>query len=143
MNYYFVPYHVVKDKIQSIIEANKEDFVEQFGDIEPNYEHFEMLSHLGLGYVALGVAGDVVGFAGFVVNEATTHKEKEAENVVFFFDRKNRGKHFKDLIQFAKQEFSKMGIKKITATIKSNALARLLRMNNFRKEYELWEACFE
>lgn len=138
MKFYFVPYHIVKDKIQEIIEASKEDFKKHYGDVEPDYSEFETLSALGMAFVAMAVKTDIVGFAGFVVNHNTTHKEIEAENVVFYINKENRGKLFKELLDFSKKEFSKMGVNKMTATIKSPALARGLRSNDFKKEYEIW-----
>jgi hypothetical protein len=139
MKFYFVPYHIVKDKIQSVIENNKDQFKENYGDVEVDYDHFETLSALGMAYVALAVDDDVAGFAGFVVNHNATHQGVEAENVVFYIEKKHRGMLFIKLIDYAKKEFQKMGVPKITATIKSDAMARALKMNNFEKKYETWE----
>lgn len=139
MNFHFVPYHVVKDKIQHLVENNKGDFVKHYGDVNVDYQHFETLSAMGLAYVALAVKDDVVGFAGFVVNENATHEGVEAENVVFYIDKKHRGRLFDDLLNYSKQEFKKMGVPKISVTIKSDALARSLKAKGFRKQYEIWE----
>lgn len=138
MKFYFVPYHIVKDKIQETIENNKAEFKKHYGDVDVDWLHFDQLSLLGLVYVAIAVKKDVIGFAAFVINENATHKEKEAENVAFYFNKEYRGKHFSQLLDYSKDEFSKMGVSKITATIKSNVLARALRVNNFKKEYEIW-----
>jgi hypothetical protein len=139
MKFYFLPYHLVKDKIHSIIEANKKDFEKNYGPVDVDYEHFETLSALGMAYVALAVQDDVAGFAGFVINHNTTHKEIEAENVVFYIGKKHRGQFFSKLLDYSKKEFQKMGVPKITVTIKSRAMARALKMNDFTKQYETWE----
>jgi hypothetical protein len=138
MNFYFVPYHLIKDTVFKIIENNKDDFKKNYGDVDVDYSHFEYLSSLGMAYVAMAVKEDVVGIAGFVVNENVTHKELEAENVVIYFDKEHRKNLSKDLIEFAKDEFKKINVNKMVFTIKSAGLGRLLRMNNFKKEYEIW-----
>jgi uncharacterized protein YeeX (DUF496 family) len=138
MKFYFLPYHIVKDKIQSVIENNKEDFKENYGDVEVDYNHFETLSALGMAHVAMAVKQDLVGFAGFIINHNATDNGIEAENVVFYIDKNHRGKLFKDLLDFSKKEFSKMGVNKMIATIKSDSLGRALRSNNFKKEFEIW-----
>jgi hypothetical protein len=138
MKFYFVPYHIVKDKIQSIVEENKEEFRENYGEVDVDYNHFETLSAIGLVHVAMAVKNDVIGFAAFVVNHNATDRGVEAENVVFYFDKEHRGKHFKKLLEFSKKEFAKMGVHKMTATIKSEKVARALKANNFEKEYEIW-----
>lgn len=141
MKFYFVPYHIVKDKIQSVIEKNKEDFKRTYGDVEVDYNHYETLSALGMAYVAMGVTDDVKGFAGFVINHNATHNGTEAENIVMYFDKDARnGKNAQELLKYAKKEFAKMGVNKMTFTIKSEALGRSLRGNNFSKQYEIWEA---
>lgn len=143
MKFYFVPYHIVKDKIKNIIENNKDDFLRTYGEVEVDYDHFETLSAMGMVFMALAVEEDVKGFAGFVVNHNATHKGVEAENIVMFFDKNSRdGKLIKDLINFSKKEFLKIGINKITVTIKSDALARMLKGNDFVKQYEIWESDF-
>jgi uncharacterized protein YeeX (DUF496 family) len=138
MKFYFVPYHLVKDKVFEIIENNKDDFKETYGDVDVDYGHFDYLSSLGMAYVAMAVEGDVVGIAGFVINENMTHKEMEAENVVIYFDKKHRKNLSKDLIQYAKDEFKKLNVNKMVFTVKNDGLGRLLRMNDFKKEYETW-----
>ena len=139
MKFYFVPYHIVKDKVHSIIEENKEDFLKHYGDVEVDYNHFETLSALGMAYVALAVEDDVIGFAGFVINHNSTHKETEAENIVFYIKKSHRGKYFKNLLEFSKKEFAKMGVPKMVATVKSGVLSRALRRFDFKKEYEILE----
>lgn len=142
MKFYFVPYHIVADKIQSIIEANKDDFVKHYGDVNVDYTHFNQLSQIGLAYAALAIESDVIGFAGFVINEVVTSKGLEAQNVVMYIDKAHRGKLFDDLLDYSKQELKKAGVDNISVTIKSDVLARALRKNAFRKEYEVWElAC--
>lgn len=139
MNYYFVPYHIVKDKIQSFIEANKDDFKRTYGDVNVDYSYFEAMSLAGRAYIALIVDKDVEGFAGFVINENASHKGLEAENVVFYLSEQIRGKKFKELIKFSQNELKKIDVPKITATIKSDLLAKLLKINGFVKQYEIWE----
>lgn len=139
MKFYFIPYHIVKDKIQTIIENNKGDFIKHYGDVDVDYGHFETLSALGMAYVALAVQDDVVGFAGFLINHNATHKGVEAENVVFYVEKKHRGKLFNDLVEYSKKEFQKIGVPKISVTIKSDALARSLKAKGFEKQYEIWE----
>ena len=142
MKFYFVPYHIVADKIQSIVEANKDDFVKHYGNVEVDYSHFNKLSQMGLAYAALAVESDVVGFAGFVINEVVTSKGLEAQNVVMYIDKAHRGKLFDDLLDYSKQELKKTGVDNISVTIKSAALGRALRTTGFTKEYEIWEvAC--
>ena len=144
MKFYFVPYHIVKDKVHSIVETNKEEFAKSYGDVEVDYGHFETLSALGMAYIAMAVKDDVVGFAGFVINHNATHKGAEAENVVMYFDKEHRGKKLiNDLLEYSKKEFAKIGVPKMVATIKSDALARMLRGNNFTKQYEIWESVCE
>ena len=139
MKFYFVPYHIVSDKIQSIVERNKDDFAKHYGAVEVDYQHFNQLSQLGLAYVTLAVESDVVGFAGFVINEVVTSKGLEAQNVVMYVDKAHRGKLFDDLLDYSKQELKKAGVDNISVTIKSTALARALRKTGFIKEYEVWE----
>lgn len=143
MKFYFVPYHIVKDKIQSIIENNKEEFAKHYGDVHVDYEHFNTLSALGMAYVALAVKDDVVGFVGFIVNHNATDQGVEAENVVFYIDKNHRGQFFDELLSYSKKEFARMGVPKITATIKSKAMARALKMNAFTKQCETWELICE
>ena len=139
MKFYFLPYHIVADKVKEIIEGNKDDFAKHYGDVEVNYAYFSELSHMGLAYVALAVESDVVGFAGFIINEVATSKGLEAQNVVMHIDRAHRGKMFDDLLEYSKNELGKLGVNNISVTIKSEVLARALRKNDFTKEYEVWE----
>ena len=139
MKYYFIPYHIVKDKIQGIIEQNKDDFSKNYGDVSVDYNHFETLSALGMAYVSIAVQDDVVGFAGFVLNHNATHEGVEAENVVFYIKKPYRGKLFDELVEYSKKELAKIGVPKISVTIKSNILARSLKSKGFKKQYEIWE----
>ena len=138
MKYHFLPYHIVKDKINQIVENNADAFFKNYGDIQPDYDYFDLMSHANRGYVALAVTDDVVGFAGFVIHENASHQELEAENVVFFFDKQHRGANFKDLIEFSKKELANIGIKKMTAAVKTDVLSRALKLNGFEKEFETW-----
>lgn len=139
MKFYFVPYHIVKDKIQEIIESNKRDFLKHYGGVNVDYTYFEQLSYAGLAYVAIAVdEGDIAGFAGFIMNDNATHQEREAENVVFYLLKEHRNKSFKQLLEFSKQELCQRGAQKVNATIKSDVLARALRSNGYRKSYEVW-----
>lgn len=139
MKYYFLPYHIVKDKIKSVIENNKKDFKKNYGDVDVDYDHFETLSALGMAYVSIAVDNDLAGFSGFIINNNATHKGAEAENVVMYFLPEYRGKYFKELLDFSKKEFQRIGVPKISATIKSESLAKVLKRNDFCKAYEIWE----
>lgn len=143
MKFHFLPYHIVKDKIRSIIEENKEDFKRFYGDIEPDYDHFETLSLLGMGYISLIVDKDVIGFAAFIINENANHEGKEAENVVFFIKKEHRGKYFTELVKYSKSELLKLGVPKITMTVKNTDLVKLMKRYGFKKEYEILEVSCE
>lgn len=141
MKYYFIPYHVVHEQIQSMVEENKADFAKHYGEIKPDYEYFDHISRMGMGYIALAVSdGEIAGFAGFVVEENATHEELTAENVVLYFRKEHRGQNFRELLDFSKGQLAFLGVKKMTVTIKSDEVfARSLRLNGFDKSYEIWE----
>lgn len=138
MQFFFVPYHLVHERIREAVERNKSDFTKHYGKVEVDYDYYLQMSHQGHAWIALAVETDLVGFAAFVINQNATHREIEAENVVFYIEPQSRGRLFAELLKYARGELNRLGVNKITATIKSDILARSLKQNGFEKHYEIW-----
>lgn len=138
MNFYFVPFHSVKNDVVRFVENNKKDFMRTYGDIEPDYDYFEQVSLMGRLFVALVFDDEIKGISGYEIVENAVHNGLDAENITFFVKKELRGQYTKDFMEFANKNLFNLGVENINATVKTDAVARLLKMNGFEKQYETW-----
>ncbi len=144
MEFHFVPYHPVSQRIKKKIHEVQGEFEETYGAIKIDWDYFEQSSRAGHAYIALILDNqEIVGFSGFLINRNAHHELMEADNVVIFVDKNKRGITSLKLIKFANQKLKELGVHQVNYVLKDERIGKLLSRQGFKPEFTTWSYKYE
>ena len=138
MNFNFVPYHYVANKIKENLPKIVAELNEDYGSIDIDWDFYLDMSTAGQCFAAIAFDKELAGvFIYFIANDPHNKARIEADNTLMFVAKEHRGIGGQ-LQDFAESHIKALGAKSINYLIKDKRIARLLSRKAFKAEYTKW-----
>ncbi len=141
MNYKMHRFHDVSHVIKSMTGQHYSDANElaKHKDLCVDWDYYDLLSKEGICFVVTAEKdSDIVGYAVFCISNDAHSADIVAENSALYVTKEHRGRTSVDLLKNAEKFLHEMGVDEVAFSIKSDAVARFLRSNGYKKEYTIW-----